>query len=202
MDSNNTILNMEANLLQNRIKAWYFNNVGRDIAVFDNQTNQEDIIQVALRFTNSLFVALDLTGELINFQITIKFLLVNTLRMIERRARSTNGNNDDPTSFTAHIRKRFAASLNLFRFLMSPEYKNATKEELAKSNLLHQVGGDSLLIWGESLICFAECSLKYWKAQCILIIFSLSPVVSLIIIYIFVLKTAVDRLTKCIQVYN
>jgi hypothetical protein len=169
MDSNNTILNMEANLLQNRIKSWYFNNVGRDIAVFDKQTNQEDVIQMALRFTNSLFVALDLTGELINFQATIKFLLVNTLRMIERRAKSTNDNGNDSTSFIAYIRKRFTASLNLFRFLISPEHKRVPQAEFGKYDFLQKVGGESLFIWGESLMCFAECSLKYWKAQCILI---------------------------------
>jgi hypothetical protein len=168
MDSNNTILNMEANLLQNRIKTWYFNNVGRDVALFDKQPKQEDTIQIALRFTNSLFVALDLTGELVNFQATIKFLLVNTLRMIERRAKITNDNGNDTTSFISYIRNRFTSSLNLFRFLISPEYKRVPQAELMKSNFLHQVGGDSLLIWGESLMCFAECSLKYWKAQCIL----------------------------------
>jgi hypothetical protein len=183
MDNNNTILNMEANLLQNRIKSWYFNNVGREIVAFDKQRNQEDTIQLALRFTNSLFVALDLTGELFNFQATIKFLLVNTLRMIERRSKSTNDQGIDPTSFIAYIRKRFAASISLFRFLISPEYRGVKKEDLAKSNFLNQVGGDSLCTWGESLMSFAECSLKFWKAQ-----------------YNFVLKTAEDRLSKCIKV--
>lgn len=174
---------MEANLLQNRIKTWYYNNVGRDIAAYDKQTNQEDTIQTTLRFTNSLLVALELTGELINFQATIKFLFANTLRMIERRAKFTNDNGIEPTSFIAYMRKRFTASLILFRFLLSPEFTRATREELLQPTFLHQVGGDSLLIWGESLMCFAECSLKYWKPQ-----------------YTLALRTAEERLTKCIQV--
>lgn len=165
MDNSNTILNMEASLLQTRIKNWYFKNVGRDISLFNN-SNQEDTIQMALRFTSSLIVALDLTGELINCVATVKFLLVNTLRMIERRAKLTVTASNDTYAFIPFIRRKFNASLSLFRFLIAPEYTNTSKE--VKLKLVDQVGDQSLFVWGESLLCFAECSLKYWKPQCIL----------------------------------
>jgi hypothetical protein len=155
MDSNNTILNMEACLLQSRIKSWYFNSVGRDIALFNN-ANQEETIQTALRFTNTLISALELTGELINCTATIKFLFANTLRMIERRAKTIT---NDSTNFISYTRKRFTASLNLFRFLILPSYKESVQTD--------HLSSDALCVWGESLLCFAECSLKFWKPQCI-----------------------------------
>lgn len=182
MENNNTILNMEASLLQTRIKNWYFKNVGRDIALFNN-SNQEDTIQMALRFTNSLFVALDLTGELTNCVATVKFLLVNTLRMIERRAKLTSTTNNDPSSFIPFIRNKFNASLALFRFLISPEYINAKESKL---NLVGQVGDQSLFVWGESLLCFAECSLKYWKPQCIFNDLFVTPITTQIYYYHFI----------------
>lgn len=179
MDNNNTtILNMEASLLQGRIKHWYFKNVGRDIALYNTTSNQEDTIQMAIRFTSSLFVALDLTGELTNCSATVKFLLANTLRMIERRAKLST--NNGPTSFIPFMRKKFTSTLELFRLLTSPEYTSAPKE--VKSSMIEQVGDQSLFIWGESLLCFAECSLKFWKPQ-----------------YTLVLKAAEDRLVRCVR---
>lgn len=165
------ILSMEASLLQSRIKNWFTHNVGRDIILFrglnDNHglSRQEEVIQITLRFTNSLLVALELIGEQVSCSATIKFLLANTLRMIELHAKShSDKDNNEPFSFIANIRRRFTASLNLFRFLISPEYKSAPKEMLEKPALL-QLGGDPLYVWGESLLSFAECSLKFWKPQ-------------------------------------
>ncbi len=170
MECNNAVLNMEVNLQQSRIKYWYTSSVGREINLFNAQAThpytQEEIIQIALRFTNSLYVSLDLTGELPTCSHTIKFLLANILRMIEVKARSSNTNNEDPASFIAFIRKRFTATLDLFRFLMDPKYRSAPTK--GRSDMLLQLSDDSFFMWGESLVFFAETSLKYWKAQCII----------------------------------
>lgn len=186
MDSNNTIFSMEANLLQAKIHSWYTNTIGRDIQFFKEQssssssssqaTKQEDIIQTILRFTNCLMASLDITGELINYTPTIKFLLANTLRMIEYKAKATKTTTEDPSSFTPFMRKRVTASLGLFRFLVSSQYaqyKSAINaKQPIRTEIFQQLGSDALYTWGESLVAFAECSLRCWKPQCILITIS------------------------------
>jgi len=92
MNNNNAVIGMEASLLMPRIKGWFISNVGTDIKLFRDQTalptRQEEIIQTTLRFTNSLLVSLDIIGELVYSTSTIKFLLANTLRMIEVKSKS------------------------------------------------------------------------------------------------------------------
>lgn len=87
-----------------------------------------------------------------------------------------SANNSDIQKYIDAFRTRLRSLLRLFQLVSSTDYVG----KLLNEDKILKLGALTLHLWGESLLCFAETSLRYWKPQ-----------------RVVCLKTAEDRLLKC-----
>jgi len=189
MDCSGTILKLEAGLVVTRANAWMNKNVGVEQQVFKKLTSQplqqRSLIDTCLRFVSVIIAASDLATDVGSNRRSWMKLLARCAHMLEMMTNNSHITPLDHT-FIVDTRSRLNCILRLSRYVVSEEHIIATQStggRVLNNDSLLNLGGQSLHIWGESLLSFAETSLKYWKSQ-----------------YIQCLKLTEERFSQCLNV--
>lgn len=192
MEGDNTLFALESDLLFTRIQTWIRDSVGEENALFLKCAHQPErqkyLLETFFRFVCAAVVATDLACLTLERLDTLKGLLVRCSYMTEIITNNNTLLNNNDTSAVKQIidnglekylvsfRTRLRSVLRLYQLVSSTDYVG----KLLNEDKIMKLGVLTLHLWGESLLGYAETSLRYWKPQ-----------------RMECLKLAEDRLLKC-----
>jgi len=206
MECDKAIFALESDLLFARIQTWILDSVGEEHTLFLKCSHQPErqkyLLDTFFLFICAGVVASDLSSQTLERIDTIRSLLARCSYMTEvitnnntpqddtqllklsannndiqkTQLLKLSANNNDVQKYIGAFRTRLRSLLRLFQLLSSTDYV----VKLLNEDKILKLGALTLHLWGESLLSFAETSLRYWKPQ-----------------RLECLKVAEDRLLKC-----